>query len=557
MTIEQQTGYSDYPVTQEARFHLIGGGIASLAAAVFLIRDGKIAGRNITIFGDQPKPGGSLEGAGSPETGYVARGGRVLEAHYVCTYDLFSSIPALDGSRSVTQEIFACNEALKTYSHARLVRDGRKLDSPEFGLTEGHRLRLIGLALSPENVLGSSAIEDHFDKAFFKTDFWAMWATTFAFQPWHSAVEMKRYLMRFVHMMQGFNRLQGIMRTTYNQYDSMVRPLAKWLDDKGVNFVTGTVVSDIRFERIKEAQRPSALVLEREGRTEEVELGSDDYVIVTLGSMADLATLGGMDTPPPYQPEKKGAGWRLWEKISEGRPEFGRPSAFDNRPDQSKWVSFTGTLRDPAFFRIVKDFTGNVPGEGGLITFADFGLAPVDHDAAAAALHRPAGGYRYLLGLRPFDRQPRRLREKTDGGLHRTRDHDRSSGPSWRTEPGGRCPGQRDRSSAHDALCHERVSDAIPRRPPARDPEGLVEPRLGGPVLRAGGRHGVHRRVFRPLSSGRGLLAPAARSRAARGLQGSPQPDCAVSGFHVVAELERVRKSAKRFSDKRHDETKA
>lgn len=371
MSIEPQTEKSDFPEAVEARFHLIGSGIASLAAAVFLIRDGKIAGRNITIFGDQPKPGGSLEGAGSPETGYIARGGRVLEAHYVCTYDLFSSIPALDGSRSVTQEIFACNEALKTVSHARLVRQGRRLDSPEYGLTERHRLSLIELALSPESVLGSTGINDHFDKAFFSTDFWAMWATTFAFQPWHSAVEMKRYLMRFVHMMKGFNRLQGIMRTTYNQYDSMVRPLAKWLDEKGVRFVAGAVVSDIHFERIREAQRPAALVIERAGGTEQIKLDNNDYVIVTLGSMADSATLGGMDAPAPYEPEKKGAGWRLWEKISEGRPEFGHPAAFDSRPDQSKWLSFTGTLRDPALFRIVKDFTGNVPGEGGLVTFAD------------------------------------------------------------------------------------------------------------------------------------------------------------------------------------------
>jgi oleate hydratase len=373
LSIEPQTEFSDFPEPQEVRFHLIGSGIASLAAAVFLIRDGKIAGRNITIYGDQPKPGGSLEGAGSPETGYIARGGRVLEPHYVCTYDLFSSIPALDGSRSVTQEIFACNEALKTYSHARLVRGGRKMSSPHFGLSERHRLNLMELALSPESVLGSSSIDDHFDKAFFLTDFWVMWATTFAFQPWHSAVEMKRYLMRFVHMMQGFNRLQGIMRTTYNQYDSMVRPLARWLDQKGVRFVTDTIVSDIRFERIKEAQRPSALVIERNGGVEELRLDANDYVIVTLGSMADSATLGSMDEPAPYVPEKKGAGWRLWEQISEGRPEFGRPSAFDNRPDDSKWVSFTGTLKDPTFFNMVKEFTGNVPGEGGLVTFADSG----------------------------------------------------------------------------------------------------------------------------------------------------------------------------------------
>jgi oleate hydratase len=32
-------------------------------------------------------------------------------------------------------------------------------------------------------------------------------------------------------------------------------------------------------------------------------------------------------------------------------------------------VSFTTTLRDPTFLRLIRDFTGNVPGEGGLITF--------------------------------------------------------------------------------------------------------------------------------------------------------------------------------------------
>jgi len=59
-----------------------------------------------------------------------------------------------------------------------------------------------------------------------------MWCTTFAFQPWHSAVEFKRYLVRFTHMVSGFNTLTGIMRTVYNQYDSMVRPLHKWLEER-------------------------------------------------------------------------------------------------------------------------------------------------------------------------------------------------------------------------------------------------------------------------------------------------------------------------------------
>ena len=219
MTIEPQTGYSDYPVTQEARFHLIGGGISSLAAAVFLIRDGKIAGRNVVLATSRSRAAALRNRsprAISPAAAVCSR------PPFVLTYDLFSSIPALDGSRSVTQEIFACNEALKTFSHARLVRDGHKLDSPEFGLTEGHCLRLIGLALSPENVLGSTRSRTTSTRLSSRRIFRAMWATTFAFQPWHSAVEMKRYLMRFVHIIQGLNRLQGIMRTNYNQYDSMV-----------------------------------------------------------------------------------------------------------------------------------------------------------------------------------------------------------------------------------------------------------------------------------------------------------------------------------------------
>ena len=90
--------------------------------------------------------------------------------------------------------------------------------------------------MEPEALLGRSSISDHFDSSFFQTDFWLMWCTTFAFQPWHSAVEFKRYLLRFTHMVSGFNRLSGIMRTVYNQYDSMVRPLQKWLQQHGVQF---------------------------------------------------------------------------------------------------------------------------------------------------------------------------------------------------------------------------------------------------------------------------------------------------------------------------------
>jgi oleate hydratase len=123
---------------------------------------------------------------------------------------------------------------MKTSSKSRLFRQGRPVDTPRFGLSEKQILTLERLGLEPEQMLGRSSISDHFDASFFKTDFWLMWCTTFAFQPWHSAIEFKRYLLRFVHMVSGFNTLSGIMRTVYNQHDSLVRPLQRWLQQHGV-----------------------------------------------------------------------------------------------------------------------------------------------------------------------------------------------------------------------------------------------------------------------------------------------------------------------------------
>jgi oleate hydratase len=80
-----------------------------------------------------------------------------------------------------------------------------------------------------------------------------------------------------------------------------------------------------------------------------------------------------MDAAPVLRTKTVGGAWTLWEKIAAGRPEFGRPAVFADHIEQSKWVSFTTTLRDPAFLRLVRDFTGNVPGEGGLISFPDSG----------------------------------------------------------------------------------------------------------------------------------------------------------------------------------------
>jgi oleate hydratase len=353
-----------------AKVYLVGGGIASLAAAAFLIRDAGIPGRNITILEQFERVGGSLDGGGSPEDGYIIRGERILENKYLCTYDLFSSIPSLSGSKTVTQEIFGWNQVMKRSSKSRLVRDGRRIDSPEYGLNEQQILTLERLAAEPEEKLGATRVCDEFDPSFFETNFWLMWSTTFSFQPWHSAAEFKRYLRRFAHIIVGFNRLHGVMRTVYEKSHSMIRPLHKWLEEHGVQFALNTRVTDLAFREETASKAVQGIQYVRGGVPGEVAVGRNDFVIVTLGSMTEASSLGSMDSAPALNGKSSGGAWAFWEKIAAGRPEFGRPSAFAEHIDQSKWVSFTTTLRDSPFFRIVRDVTGNVPGEGGLITFA-------------------------------------------------------------------------------------------------------------------------------------------------------------------------------------------
>ena len=356
--------------------YIVGGGIASMAAAAFMIRDGDMLGRDITIFEETDKIGGSLDGAGSPKMGYVLRGGRMIERKYLCTYDLFSSIPTLDESKSVTAEIFAWNETMRTSSKSRLVRNGRRQTAPDFGLSERHILTIERLAVEPEEMLGRTTIEDQFNPEFFKTNFWFMWCTTFAFQPWHSAVEFKRYLVRFAHMVSGFARLEGIMRTVYNQYDSMVRPLQKWLDERGVVFALDTRVTDLEFYDHDDETAVTRIATFEGGKAATVTVESDDLVLVTLGSMTEASSLGSMDQAPAIDVDsgksESGTGsWALWKGIARGRPQFGNPSAFADHVDRAKWVSFTTTLYDPALFQVVRDLTGNVPGEGGLVTFPE------------------------------------------------------------------------------------------------------------------------------------------------------------------------------------------
>ena len=362
---------------KKAHVWLVGGGIASMAAAAFLIRDAGVPGEHIHIFEELGLIGGALDGAKSPvQSGYVTRGGRMLEEEaYQCLWNLLDSIPSLENPEvSAYGEILAFNREVKSYSHARLIdRNHRIVDSSVYGLHGSDRLALTRLLAMPERMIGARRIDEMFSEDFFKTPFWQMWRTMFAFQNWHSAIEMKRYCLRFIQEFPRLHTLTGIRRTKYNQYDSIVRPLQKWLLEKGVDVRFATRVMDVDFDETEGPRRATRLHIRDKSGDSDLDLGADDATLITLGSITADATYGGNDTVPELIRDRRDGGWSLWETIAEKSRDFGRPNTFFGNIDENKWESFTLTLHGDTFLKRLVDYSGNQPGTGGLMTFFQSG----------------------------------------------------------------------------------------------------------------------------------------------------------------------------------------
>lgn len=360
--------------TAKTKAYLIGGGIASLASAVLLIRDGHLPGEQITIFEESPLTGGSLDGQGSAETGYIIRGGRMFdEEAYTCTYDLLSTIPSLSApGKTVREEMVAYNHQFKIDDKARLVDgQGKIVDGSDLGFHWEDRLALLKMLAQSEDSLGTRRIDECFAPSFFTTNFWYLWCTTFAFQPWHSAVEFKRYLHRFLHEFPRISNLAGVRRTPYNQYDSIALPVTTWLKEQGVHFAMNCQVMQLDFLPSHQEKTVERLHYLRNGEPHEVVVNPGDVVFVTIGSMTAGSSLGSMTSAPTLASKRVGGSWSLWETLAKDQPDFGRPSVFDEHIDESLWESFTVTFRDPTFRTLLEEFSGNTHGTGALITFKD------------------------------------------------------------------------------------------------------------------------------------------------------------------------------------------
>ncbi|MEZ7500409.1 oleate hydratase [Flavobacterium sp. Arc3] len=227
---------------------MIGSGLASLSAAAFLIRDGQMKGNKIHIIEELALPGGSMDGIWNEQKGYIIRGGREMEPHFETLWDLFRSIPSLDTEgASVLDEFYWLNKIDPSFSHTRVILNKRERLSTDGKLTLTPKAieELIKLILIPEEKLQDLQIDQIFTEEFFKSNFWLYWATMFAFERWASALEMRRYVLRFISHVGKIADMSSLRFTKYNQYESLILPLVSYLKENDVHFLYRTQVQNI------------------------------------------------------------------------------------------------------------------------------------------------------------------------------------------------------------------------------------------------------------------------------------------------------------------------
>ena len=364
----------------EKAAYLIGSGLAALAAACYLVRDGQMAGERIHILEKDPIPGGACDGYQYTDIGYVMRGGREMDNHFECMWDLFRSIPSIETEGvSVLDEYYWLNKADPNYSLCRATeKQGQDAHTDKkFGLSDKGAMEIMKLFFTPDEELYNKRIDEIFDHEVLDSNFWLYWRTMFAFENWHSALEMKLYLKRFIHHVGGLPDFTALRFTRYNQYESMILPMVHYLQEHGVDFQYNTKVVNVEFDIRNGRKAARRIVLQREGREDAIDLTDNDLVFITNGGCVENSAYGSQNEPAAFNKTIcEGGGWDMWRKIAAQDPSFGHPDKFCSDPEQSNWMSATVTTLDrrivPYIEKICKrdPFSGKVV-TGGIVTARD------------------------------------------------------------------------------------------------------------------------------------------------------------------------------------------
>lgn len=352
--------------------YIVGSGLAALTAACYLVRDGQMKGKRIHILEKGQLAGGACDGYKFENVGYVMRGGREMDNHFEVMWDLFRSIPSIETEGvSVLDEYYWLNKKDPNYSlcRATLNRGEDAHTDGKFNISDKGATEILKLFFAPDEELENKRITDFFDDEVLNSDFWMYWRTMFAFENWHSALEMKRYIQRYIHHIGGLPDFTALRFTKYNQYESMILPMVKYLEDNGVQFHYGVKVINVDFKCDNEKKVATRIDISCEGRKDKIDLTENDLVFITNGGCVENSSIGSQNAAADFDTEiREGGGWDMWRKIAAQDEAFGHPDKFCSDPEQTNWMSATVTTLDRKITPYIKKICKREPLSGKVVT---------------------------------------------------------------------------------------------------------------------------------------------------------------------------------------------
>ena len=352
--------------------YIVGSGLAGLSAACFLIRDAQMPGENITVFESLPIAGGSCDGLHDPQKGYIMRGGREMDNHFECMWDLFRSIPSIvNPGETIFSEYYKLNKEDPNYSLCRVTeKQGQDAHTDrQYGLNKNAEKQILKLMLSTDEELADKKIDDIFDENFYKTNFWIYWQTMFAFEKWHSALEMKLYMQRYIHHIDGLPDLSALRFTRYNQYESMILPMLKYIEDAGGKIAYNTQVTDIQCETSPTRKAARYIAYVQDGVEKHLELTDNDFIFITNGSQGDGSAYGDQTHAPEITIKNgQGPSIELWKKLAAQDDAFGHPDKFFKDIKETSWESWTVDTANKQILSAIEKICHRDPLSGKVVT---------------------------------------------------------------------------------------------------------------------------------------------------------------------------------------------
>lgn len=328
--------------------YIIGTGLAGLTAAFYLVRDGQMPGNHIHLLEKLELAGGSCDGYKDIHKGFYMRGGREMDNHFEIMWDVFRDVPSIETPNvSVLDEYYWLNKHDPNYSLCRAtVNKGEDAHTDKlFKLDKDSAIALSQLFITPEADLEDKKISDVLPESFWNTNFWLYWQTMFAFQKWSSALEMKRYLCRYVHHIDGLPDFSALRFTKYNQYESMILPLIEYLKKHDVDVQFGMDVKNVIIEEVDGKKTAKELIYVKDNDEHSIPLTADDLVFITNGCCTDTSCYGDQTHAPDLSGIVNGQGesWDLWKNIAKQakHDEYGHPDVFCSDTKATNWMSAT------------------------------------------------------------------------------------------------------------------------------------------------------------------------------------------------------------------------